>query len=221
MCRILRNSHVSSVFAGVILLILSTDLTTSENDCEECQLNIEIGELKHLLKKCEKELQEYDWQVLHKGTAEEALHVFLEILWLHLVKHIPRRQLDIVKRSHPWMNDKNKRAIVEKNKAEGTPGFKAASVKCAATLAEERGKHVQKVKEKMATLPPASKQWWKINRELLRRKATLSSMPTLRENGQWIKDAKDKADAFARNFKSKAQLPEELVDIHFVWICRR
>ena len=162
-----------------------------------------------------KELQEYDWHLLHKGTAEEALHVFLEVLWLHLVKYIPRRQLDIVKQSHPWMNDRSKKAIVEKNLAEGTSGFKTASIKCAETLAEERCKHVQKVKDKMATLPPATKQWWKINRELLRHKATLSSIRTLREDGRWIKDAKDKADACARNFESKAQLPDELVDTPF------
>ena len=141
--------------------------------------------------------------------------LFFEVLWLHLVKHIPRRQLDIVKQSHPWMSDRSKRAIVEKNLGEGTSGFKTASIKCAETLAEERCKHVQKVKDKMATLPPATKQWWKINRELLRHKATLSSIRTLREDGRWIKDAKDKADACARNFESKAQLPDELVDTPF------
>ena len=113
------------------------------------------------------------------------------------------------------MNDRNKRAIIEKNNDEGMPRFQAASAKCATILAEERPKHVQKVNHKMAALPPASKQWWKINRELLRRRATLSSIPTLKENGQWIKDAKEKADAFARNFRSKAQLPEELVDTPF------
>ena len=105
-----------------------------------------------------KDLQEYDWHQLYKGTAEEALHVFLEVLWLHLVKYIPRRQLDIVKRSHPWMNDRSKRAIIEKNNAEGTPRFQAASAKCATILAEERTKHVQKTKDKMAALPKASKK---------------------------------------------------------------
>ena len=55
----------------------------------------------------------------------------------------------------------------------------------------------------------------KINRELLRRKATLSSIPSLRENDQWIIDAKKKADAFARVLKSKANLPDEFVDTSF------
>ena len=123
-----------------------------------------------------------------------------------------------MKRSHPWMNERSKQPIMEKNNAEGTPRFVTASAKCATVLAEERTKHVQKVKHKMAALPKASKQWWKINRELLRHRCTLSSIPTLREDGRWIKDAKEKADAFARNFKSKAHLPEELVDTPF-WGC--
>jgi len=162
-----------------------------------------------------KELQEWDWHLLRNGTAEDALQIFLEILWLHLVKHIPRRQLDIVKRSHPWINERSKKAIAENNRVEGTPVFNHASARCSVVLKEERAKHVQQVKEKMASLPRSSKQWWKINRELLHRKATLSSIPTLREDGKWIKDPKEKADIFARNFRSKANLPEELVDTPF------
>jgi len=106
----------------------------------------------------QKDLHQYDWHQLQKGTAEEALRIFLEVLWLHLVKYIPRRKIDIMKRSHPWMNDRSKQAIMEKNNAEGTPRFVTASAKCATVLAEERTKHVQKVKDKMAALPKASKQ---------------------------------------------------------------
>jgi len=67
----------------------------------------------------------------------------------------------------------------------------------------------------MATLQPGDKLWWKTNRELLHRKGTLSSVPTLQENGKWIRDAKEKADVFARTLETKAQLPEELVDTPF------
>ena len=41
-------------------------------------------------------------------------------------------------------------------------------------------------------------------------------MPSLRENNKWLTDAIQEADAFARVFKSKAHLPEEVVDTHFV-----
>jgi len=40
----------------------------------------------------------------------------------------------------------------------------------------------------------------------------MTSIPTLREDGHWIADAKEKADAFARTFASKSHLPEEIVD---------
>jgi len=162
-----------------------------------------------------KQLQDYDWQPLKHGSAEDALMLFLEVLWLHLVKYIPRREVDTVKRSHPWVNDRTKKALLEKNLAEGTPNYAAASKKCSAILAEERLKHIAHVKSKMADLKPAHKQWWKINRELLHRKGTLSSIPTLRENGQWISDAKQKADVIARTLAAKARLPEEHVDTPF------
>ena len=162
-----------------------------------------------------RDLDEYDWHISQNGSAEKSLDTFLEILWLHLVKHIPRRQSDIMKRSRPWVNDRNKNAIREKNNAEGSISFAAASANSAKVLSEERAKHVQHVKDKMAKLPAGSKQWWKINRELLHRKATLSSIPSLRESDKWLTDAKNKADAFARVFESKAHLPEELVDTPF------
>ena len=82
-------------------------------------------------------------------------------------------------------------------------------------LAEEKTHHVQELKDKLAGLPKCSKQWWRINRELLNRKGKMASIPTLRENDQWLTDAKTKADAFARTFASKADLPPEVVDTPF------
>ena len=74
-----------------------------------------------------RELQHYDWQPLKHGSAEDALTFFLEVLWLHLVKYIPRRELDIVKRSHPWLNVRSKKALQEKADAEGTLNFEEVS----------------------------------------------------------------------------------------------
>ena len=143
------------------------------------------------------------------------MEYFLEVLWLHLAKHIPRKNLEIVKSSHPWVNQRSRDAIAEMNNAQNTPNAVAAADKCSAVLAEERQKHVQKVKDKLATLKKGSKQWWKIAHELLHRKGTLTSIPTLRENGQWLTESDLKADAFARTFASKAHLPAEVVDTPF------
>ena len=89
-----------------------------------------------------------------QGHSERRILLFLEVLWLHLVKYIPRRQLDIVKKSHPWMNDKRNRTSMETNRIEGTSGYKEASVKCAIILPEEKCNHVQKLKKRIATQPP-------------------------------------------------------------------
>ena len=74
---------------------------------------------------------------------------------------------------------------------------------------------MQTIRLKLQNLRRHSKQWWRINRELLRKKASMTSIPTLRDDSGWLTDAKDKADAFARTFSGKAQLPEEVVDTPF------
>ena len=82
-------------------------------------------------------------------------------------------------------------------------------------LAEERENYVQMIKQQLAKLPRRSKQWWRINRELLNRKAAMSSIPVLKMEGQWLSDAKEKADAFAQTFVVKGELPAEIVDTSY------
>ena len=147
-------------------------------------------------------LAEFDWK-LNEGTAEEALLFFLENLWYHLVLHIPRRKICSVKRSHPWLNDRSMAAIQRKNDAEGSEQFDSERAKCMQVLGEEKARYVDELKTKIANLPKSSKAWWRLNRELLHRKAKLSSIPTLKEDNTWISDPKAKADSFACTFVSK------------------
>ena len=104
---------------------------------------------------------------LSNGTAEDALAYFQEVLWLHLVKYIPRRNVKITKRSHPWLNERSQKAIQRKNDAENSAGYENEQEACAKILAEERARYVQELKQKLANLPKSSKQWWRINREFL------------------------------------------------------
>ena len=136
------------------------------------------------------DLQAYDWNKLGEGTAEESLQYFLEILWYHLVKHIPRTTIKNRKSTHPWLNDRSKAAIARKNAAEGTARFEEERNKCMQVLNEERALYVQKTKEKIASLKRSSKKWWRLNRQLLRRKANVSSIPSLKEENKWLADAK-------------------------------
>ena len=73
-------------------------------------------------------------------------------------------------------------------------------------------RYVQELKDKLTSLPKCSKQWWRINRELLNRKSRLTSIPTLRDDVKWLTHSREKAEAFARTFSSKSELPPEVVD---------
>ena len=163
----------------------------------------------------EKELASIDWGCLRQGTAEDALNQFHEILWMILIKNIPRRAIKCKKSSHPWLNARCRMAIQRKNEAEKTDTFVQENQKCTEILHQERAKYVESLKKKLASLPRSNKQWWRINRELLNRKCKLSSVPPLRDDDAWISDAKAKADSFAKCFASKNVLPPEEVDTPF------
>jgi len=160
----------------------------------------------------EEELGKIHWDPLQRGTAEDALNYFLDVLWTSLLKHIPRKAIQTKHSSHPWLNSRCREAIALKNASEGTDAFPTADAQCSQVLREERAKYVEKLKAKLVSLPRSSKQWWRINRELLHRKAKPSSIPPMRDGSAWILDAKAKADIFATNFASKSRLPPEVVD---------
>ena len=166
-------------------------------------------------KDLEEELGKIDWSVLQKGTADDALNKFMDVLWNLLIKYIPQKKILCKKSTHPWLNSKCQAAILKKNKAEGTDAFASESATCAGILQDERTKYVEQLKAKIAALPKRSKQWWRLNRELLHRKAAIKAIPPLREGKEWIVEAKAKADAFAKVFESKSQLPPEVIDTPF------
>ena len=79
-------------------------------------------------------------------------------------------------------------------------------------MAEEYQKYVAELKDKISKLKQRSKQWWKLNREILRRKTECFSIPPLRQEGSWVEDSKQKPDLFAQTFRERAELPPEVVD---------
>ena len=111
-------------------------------------------------------------------------------------------------------------AIQKKNTAEGNEQYDSECANCMQILGVEKSGYVNQLKQKIPNLPKSSKAWWRLNRELLHRKVKLSSIPTLKEDKAWISDPKDKADAFARTFVCKSNLPDEVVDTPFFWSTR-
>ena len=130
--------------------------------------------------KIEHELTVFDWSSLRQGTAEESLNYFLEVLWNLLIKYIPRKDIVSRKSTHPWLNERCRNALVQKNGAERTSRFEAERFRCIQIFGEERAKQL-----KLQNLRRHNKQWWRINRELFRKKASMSSVPT---RWKWMAD---------------------------------
>ena len=103
-----------------------------------------------------------------------------------------------------------------KNLAETSPNFDLARKQCAEILAEEYQNYLKKLKDRIANLKKGSKQWRRLNRELLDKKTKCSSIPPLRDGDMWINDSKGKANLFAKTFLEKSKLPEEYVDCIYV-----
>ena len=79
-------------------------------------------------------------------------------------------------------------------------------------MVEEHLKYIAKLKTQIAKLKKGSKQWWRLNRQLLNKRAKLSSVPPLRDGTTWVNTSKDKADLFAKTLSAKTALPPEAVD---------
>ena len=130
----------------------------------------------------QKELSEIDWRPPDRGTAEDSVNYFLDVLWTLLVKYIPQTEIETKRSSHPWLNARCQNAICQKNAADRTDAFKVAEKKCDDVLREEKARYVEDLKKKLAALPKNSKRWWRMNRELVQRKANIASIPPLRED---------------------------------------
>ena len=125
-------------------------------------------------------LKKIDWTALKKGSADDAAKYFLEMLWFTLCNHIPYEEVSIHKRSHPWLNQKCEEAINAKNAAESTENYAEMRQKCTEVLTGEYQKHLAQLKDKISNLKKGSKEWWRLNRELLDKKSKCSSIPPLR-----------------------------------------
>ena len=77
------------------------------------------------------------------------------------------------------------------------------------------GRSVPHLRREIATLSRGIKQWWKLNRELLNKKAKLTSIPPLRDGDTWLADAREKANLFARTFADGYVFSPEVVDTAF------
>ena len=70
------------------------------------------------------------------------------------------------------------------------------------------------LEDKIRALPRSSKQWWRLNKELLNKKSKHCTIPPLKgTDGTWILDPTDKANLLATTFQKKSQLPDRKHDV--------
>ena len=151
-----------------------------------------------------RELQVVDWQPMHRGSVDQAADWFSKFIWFMCMKHIPYERKDEIKCSHPWLNQRCREALNRKRMHEDSPTYDQMSRECANIIAAEHTKYVEKLKNKISNLKKCDKRWWSLNRELLQRKAKISSIPPLRNSEkEWITDSSIKANMFAACWQAK------------------
>ena len=161
-------------------------------------------------------LQETDWSVLHGGSVNDAVNYFYQVLRNVMHAHIPCVTMPFQKSSVPWLNDKCKLAIARKHAAEGTRLYEQERDKCQDVLREEKQKHIIKLRTKMQELPQGSKRWWSIHKEMMHHNHSPSFLPPVQNTSRaWCKEPSEKANAFAKAWEAKNELPPPIIDQFF------
>ena len=162
-----------------------------------------------------------DWIGLKQAMASTKWRLFLEddkpdesaaAFCSHLIslcdQYIPKKTITERTSNHPWLDEDCIRAIEEKCNASGRSEYRQKELECSKVLTQAFLKYQRELREKIASLPSSSKEWWKYNKELLNRKTKNSGIAPLKgPDGQWVLDPKSKADLLATTFESKCQLP--------------
>ena len=118
-------------------------------------------------------------------------------------QHIPYGILAISKGTHAWMNKKCQDAVQKKCDAQNPEELKNAAIQCSKVLDVAYDKYRDNTKEELIKGSMAKKAWWKMSREVLLAKKTVTSIPPLKSGTLWVTTAKGKADLFAKTFAEK------------------
>ena len=164
----------------------------------------------------ETELQEKDWRVLQQGSVDDALDVFYKCIYDCMYQYIPYSFKGVYKSKLPWLTEQCKTAISQKHVAEGTARYEVAAAHCQKVLHEEQQKYYDNCRRKLASLPRGSKQWWTLSKQLLRKNASPSFFPPLKDrSGVWHREPESKAALLVKTFSSKNVLPLEICETLF------
>jgi hypothetical protein len=154
------------------------------------------------------ELSAVPWrEALEQGTGHPA-EIITNIILQKCNACIPRVWRKQRPQGHPWLNERCREAVRLKCEAAGSQHAAAAAEQCPATLLAEFQNYQGQLREKIQQLPQGSKQWWRLNRELLQRSSSNIGIPPLKNDaGDWMLTALAKANLLADTLQAKCQLP--------------
>ena len=126
---------------------------------------------------------------------------------------VPKKHITATPKAHPWLNDRCRQAIDEKQSAVGTPQELPARDRCSQILTEEHDKYIGRMRGKLSRLPRSSRGWWRLANALAGKRSKSSGIQPLRNSaGQWVRSSQGKAELLAETFARKSTLPAEEVN---------
>ena len=145
-----------------------------------------------------------------KYSSDESVQRFCDFLVETCEQHIPKKRITSKVKDHPWMDETCYAAIEAKCLATGTDEFRVREAECSEVLKAAFLKYQSELRTRILNLSKASKEWWRLNRELLNRRSKHSTIPPLKtSDGRWVLDPGEKANLLATTFQSKSKLPED------------
>ena len=148
--------------------------------------------------------------LLDDRDPEASVRRFCEAIQEICHNNIPRKIIPTKVSSHPWLDATCFAAVAAKTAAAGTREFALESRACNEVLQGAFVAYRQSLRERILGLLLHSKDWWRLNKELLHRKSKSWSIPPLKADGHWILEAKGKANVLAKVFASKPALPPQV-----------
>ena len=94
-----------------------------------------------------------------KGDADQATAHFTDFLLETARRFVPQELLEEKKRTHPWVNDRCKKALEAKQEAEGSSEYAEETQRCSKVFREEYQDYANTLRKKLKDLPRGSKQW--------------------------------------------------------------
>jgi len=152
-----------------------------------------------------------DWSSLERIDPDEGASFLTETILQYARDCIPVKWICEKKSEHPWLNEKVLDLVQAKNDAESSALEAEALRACSEGILSEYQAWVAKTRDEISRLRRGSKQWWAKTRSLLAKSQKSTSIPALKnDEGQWVREAPQKANLFAATFSSKYKMPDEI-----------